>query len=186
MWSACWPCPNLACRRHDEAMSSSPPIGMASFACVSAAWQAHETELRGYLRHRASDHDAADDVLQDVFVKAMRQGQDFCTLDNPRAWLFQVARNALVDRARTAHPHEPFTEELSDTVSMQVDPVTPVDALSGCLIRTLSELHADDATSLTDLSGLSWLWLTAFVGANLFQMASPASARPPKSSRRWV
>ena len=159
---------------------------MASFACVSAAWQAHETELRGYLRHRASDHDAADDVLQDVFVKAMRQGQDFCTLDNPRAWLFQVARNALVDRARTAHPHEPFTEELSDTVSMQVDPVTPVDALSGCLIRTLSELHADDATSLTDLSGLSWLWLTAFVGANLFQMASPASARPPKSSRRWV
>jgi RNA polymerase sigma-70 factor, ECF subfamily len=31
----------------------------------------------------------------------MRQGEGFCTLDKPRAWLFQVARNALVDRART-------------------------------------------------------------------------------------
>lgn len=69
---------------------------------MSSAWRAHEGELLGYLRHRLSDADAADDVLQDVFVKAMRQGQGFCTLDNPRAWLFQVARNALVDRARTA------------------------------------------------------------------------------------
>lgn len=66
---------------------------MAWFACVSAAWQAHEGELRKYLRYRAADADTADDVLQDVFVKAMRQG--FCSLDNPRAWLYQVARNQL-------------------------------------------------------------------------------------------
>jgi hypothetical protein len=26
-----------------------------------------------------------DDVLRDVFVKAMRLGQGFCTLDDPRA-----------------------------------------------------------------------------------------------------
>jgi RNA polymerase sigma-70 factor (ECF subfamily) len=40
-------------------------------------------------------------VLQDVFLKALRAGQNFCMLDNPRAWLFQVARNALVDRLRS-------------------------------------------------------------------------------------
>ena len=54
------------------------------FACVVSVWQAHEGELRGYLRHRLSDTDAADDVLQDVFAKAMQQGQGFCGLDNPR------------------------------------------------------------------------------------------------------
>jgi predicted RNA polymerase sigma factor len=81
-------------------------IDQAPFACVSSAWQACEGELRSYLRHRLSDDHAADDVLQDVFVKAMRYGQGFCILDNPRAWLFQVARNALVDRSRTAHATE--------------------------------------------------------------------------------
>ncbi|MFM2067628.1 MAG: hypothetical protein RLZZ584_2537, partial [Pseudomonadota bacterium] len=92
------------------AHESTARMDGASFSCISTAWQAHEAELRGYLRHRLSDGDAADDVLQDVFVKAMRQGQGFCSLDNPRAWLFQVARNALVDRARTDHPVEPLPE----------------------------------------------------------------------------
>ena len=52
-----------------------------AFACVSLAWQAHEGELRGFLRHRLPDTDAADDLLQDVFLKALRAGQGFCSLD---------------------------------------------------------------------------------------------------------
>lgn len=46
--------------------------GAGAFACVAAAWQAHEAELRGYLRHRVGDEPAADDILQDVLVKEMR------------------------------------------------------------------------------------------------------------------
>jgi RNA polymerase sigma-70 factor (ECF subfamily) len=84
-------------------MGANGPAG--AFACVAAAWQAHEAELRGYLRHRMADAEAADDVLQDVFVKAMRQGRAFCTLDNPRAWLFQW-HATLVDRMHRP-PHEP-------------------------------------------------------------------------------
>jgi RNA polymerase sigma-70 factor (ECF subfamily) len=129
-------------------MNSSQPPQTARFACVAAAWQAHQSELRGYLRHRLSDIDAADDVLQDVFVKAMCQGQGFCTLDNPRAWLFQVARNSLVDRLRIAHPHVPLTDELADTVPLNAQPVAPIDALADCLSRTLGELPADDAAIL--------------------------------------
>lgn len=136
-------------------MSGAPPPGMAGFACVSAAWQAHEGELRGYLRHRAADADTADDVLQDVFVKAMRQGQGFCTLDNPRAWLFQVARNALVDRARTEHPHEAYTDEMAETAPLDTEALAPVDALADCLSRTLGELAEDDQHILRacDLEG---------------------------------
>jgi RNA polymerase sigma-70 factor (ECF subfamily) len=132
---------------------SQPPT--APFSCVGAAWQAHEAELRGYLRRRLSDSDAADDLLQDVFVQAMRQGQGFCALDNPRAWLFQVARNALVDRLRTTHPHEPLTDELAETLPLDTSSLTPVDALADCLSRTLGELPAEDAAVLRacDLEG---------------------------------
>lgn len=138
-------------------MKSDQPSHTAGFACVAAAWQAHEGELRGYLRHRLADSDAAADVLQDVFLKAMRQGHGFCTLDNPRAWLFQVARNALVDRARTAHPYVPLTDELAETLPLNPEPMAPVDALADCLSRTLAELSADDAAVLRacDLEGQS-------------------------------
>jgi RNA polymerase sigma-70 factor (ECF subfamily) len=131
------------------------PLTAAPFACVSAAWQAHEGELRGYLRHRLADADAADDVLQDVFVKAVRHGQGFCTLDNPRAWLFQVARNALVDRARTGHTTEPWPEGPAEPAAPAPDAPAPVDALAGCLTRALGELSQEDAAILRacDLEG---------------------------------
>ncbi len=129
--------------------------GLGNFACVSSAWQAHEGELRGYLRHRLTDADAADEVLQDVFLKAMRSGQGFCSLDNPRAWLFQVARNAVVDRFRMERPTEPLPEELADSAPPPEDAIAPVDALADCLTRVLGELAPDDTAILQacDLDG---------------------------------
>ena len=138
-------------------MGNQPPPSLARFGCVAAAWQAHEGELRSYLRHRAADADVADDILQDVFLKAMRQGQAFCALDNPRAWLFQVARNALVDRARTAHAHEPYREELAETTPLSEEALPAITALTDCLARTINELSEEDQLVLRacDLSGLS-------------------------------
>jgi RNA polymerase sigma-70 factor (ECF subfamily) len=118
------------------------------YGCVGAAWQAHGEEIRGFLRRRLGDAHAADDVLQDVFFKAMRQGKAFCALDDPRAWLFKVAHNALVDRARTAHAAEPI-EPLAELLpAHESEPVSAVDALTGCLQRVLGELSSDDADVL--------------------------------------
>lgn len=130
----------------------------AAFACVAAAWRAHEGELRRYLRHRLPEAATADDMLQDVFLKAMRQGQGFCTLDHPRAWLFQVARNALADRARAraARPVEPLPEELdpAQLAAPEAEPA-PIDALAECVTRVLGELAVEDASVLRacDLEG---------------------------------
>lgn len=126
-----------------------------TFACVTAAWQAHEGELHGFLRRRLADPTAADDVLQDVFLKAMRAGQSFCTLDDPRAWLFQVARNALVDRLRATHESEPLEAHEQHLAAPECEAVAPVDALSECLVRVLSELKPEDADVLRqcDMAG---------------------------------
>lgn len=129
-------------------MKTNQQPASGPFSCVAAAWDAHEGELRGYLQHRLTDQAAADDVVQDVFVKALRQGQGFCALDNPRAWLFRVARNALVDRARTSHPHEVLTPDVVDAVAQIQEPMAPVDALADCLTRTLDELAPEDTAIL--------------------------------------
>jgi RNA polymerase sigma-70 factor, ECF subfamily len=119
------------------------------FACVVAAWQAHEAQLRGYLRHRLGDDAAAEDVVQEVFLKAMSRENALCGIDNPRAWLFQVARNALVDRARTAHPGEPIELHESELVAEPADAAQPsVETLAACVDVALQELPAADAEVL--------------------------------------
>lgn len=53
--------------------------------CLMQAWGAHQAELRGWLHQRLPDTATAQDLLQDVFLKALRQGQAFCGVANARA-----------------------------------------------------------------------------------------------------
>ncbi|HPG63079.1 MAG TPA: sigma-70 family RNA polymerase sigma factor [Casimicrobium sp.] len=154
--------------------ASTPNAPASPFACVTRACRAHESELRGYLRHRLGDDAAADDVLQDVFLKALRQGQVFCALDNPRAWLFQVSRNALVDRARATGRTEPLADDAHETVADAPEEVSAVDALTDCLARVLTELSLDDAAILQacDLDGQTQ---REFAGRNDLSLAATKS-----------
>ena len=131
----------------------SPTFG--DFACVAAAWQAHHAEMLGFLTHRLSDVDTANDVLHDVFMKAMRQGHGFCELDNPRAWLFQVARNSLIDRSRAARPVDPLPSGFDELPAPESSVLAPIDDLANCVTRCLGELGVDDATIVRacDLEG---------------------------------
>jgi len=138
-----------------------------AFACALSAWHRHHAEIRRFLARRASDPHVADDLVQEVFLKAMRQGQGFCTLDNPRAWLFEVARNAWVDHLRGERTTVPLPEDLVDAK----DDTAPVDELAGCVERSLSELSPEDrdvirrcdleGTKLQDYADLKRLTLPA-------------------------
>ena len=120
--------------------------------CLNTAWTAHERELRGWLRHRLGNVAEADDVLQDLFLKALRQGDRFCAVHNARAWLFEVARNTLADRLRVARD----TVELPEDLSAPLEDTDTVDSLTACLPRVLSELSDEDRDVITqcDLRGV--------------------------------
>lgn len=121
--------------------------------CLTQAWNLHEPELRGWARHRLSNPTDTDDFLQDLFLKALRQGEQFCSVQNARAWLFEVARNALADRLRVQRD----TVELPDDLASPVEEVDTVDTLTACLPRVLSELAPEDrdAITLCDLEGMA-------------------------------
>jgi len=152
-----------------DATDRSAMAGMEAFACVSRAWEAHEAELRGFLRHGLGDEHAAEDLLQDTFVKAMREGRGFCTLDNPRAWLFRVARNAMTDRFRGAKPMDPIEQHADSLPLVDPQPAPPVDALTSCLARVLSELAPEDAEVLRvcDVEGQTQKEFAASKGLSL-------------------
>lgn len=133
--------------------------------CLTTAWTSHEPELRSWLRHRLGNPEEADDLLQDLFIKALRQGERFCSVQNARAWLFEVARNTLADRLRVARE----TVELPDDLPAPADETDAVDTLTACLPRVLSELSAEDneAITLCDLQGMSQADFAVAKGLNL-------------------
>ena len=116
-----------------------------AFECVLKAWEDHQSELRLYLIGRLPDPAMADDFLQDVFFRAMRAGRTFCELDNPRAWLFQVARNALTDSFRLNKQWVPVPEHLPDE---RLSDRAPVDELDQCIHKALPQLSEPDRNIL--------------------------------------
>ncbi len=108
--------------------------------CITQAWDQHEAELRGFLRTKIHDHHLAEDLLQDVFIKAVSEGKSFCNLSNTRAWLFKVLRNRLIDYRRTHKDHE----EVEGDYHQQKEVKDPVIYLSHCLPLALNSLSEED------------------------------------------
>jgi RNA polymerase sigma-70 factor, ECF subfamily len=122
-------------------------------SCLLSAWKAQERALRGWLTHQLHDRALAEDLLQEVFLKALRQGERFCSIENARAWLFEVSRNTLADHLRRARE----TVELPTELYIDEEAPPPIDGLVSCLPRVLSELSVEDREAIRccDLEGLS-------------------------------
>lgn len=146
--------------------------------CLMRAWREHEGELRGWLRHRLGNAADAEDLLQDLFLKAMRQGDRFCALENARAWLFEVARNAVADRLRVTRQ----MVELPEDLAAEAAETAAVDDLVSCLPRVLSELSEDDreAITLCDLENITQQEYARRMGLSL----AGAKSRVQRARRR--
>jgi RNA polymerase sigma-70 factor, ECF subfamily len=121
--------------------------------CLMSAWRRHEGELRAWLRGRIGNPQDAEDMLQELFLKALRQDKQFCEIGNVRAWLFEVARNALADRLRLRKEQVELPEDLAH----ETEEPAAVDSLAACLPRALAELSEEDREAITqcDLEGLN-------------------------------
>lgn len=130
---------------------------MQSFDCHHRAWRLHKEALRSFLVHRSGCAAEADDLLQEVFVRVVAQGAAFCEVENPRAWLFHVARNLLVDRLRSAKAQIPLPDDLCSEAAQESEPIEPIDLLSHCLPRVLSELSLEDRAAIVscDIEGMA-------------------------------
>lgn len=97
----------------------------------------------------------AEDVLQQVFLKMASSPPKDVPEERLGAWLFRVARNALVDHGRRARVRTAQT--LPDAGVADANGTGPKKSLSRCLepmLKTLPE-HYADAVKKADLEGRS-------------------------------
>ena len=73
---------------------------------ISEAVEQQRGRLRNFIRSRVPDPNDAEDILQDVFYELVVAYRLMKPVEQATAWLFQVARNRIIDRFRRQQ-HEP-------------------------------------------------------------------------------
>ena len=119
-------------------------------------WSETLDRLRAFVATRVGDREVAADITQDVIVRSIASGA-LERVDNPVAWLYRSARNAVIDHYRTRHPHDPLDDHDRWPDADTPDDV-PNDAtreLSQCLQPLLSQLSpaAREALERVDVDG---------------------------------
>jgi RNA polymerase sigma-70 factor (ECF subfamily) len=67
---------------------------------LTALYEAHRAEILGFLVRMTRDREAAEDLLQETFIRLIREGRAGRMPDEVRPWLYRVAANAAISRSR--------------------------------------------------------------------------------------
>ncbi|MEJ5943803.1 sigma-70 family RNA polymerase sigma factor [Pseudokineococcus basanitobsidens] len=160
--------PRARSRDHLRAMPSTGPTGGAADRFdVQTAYEEHAGAVFAFAVNSLGDRGAAEDALQEVFVRAWRAGDRYgAARGSVRTWLFAIARNVVVDahraRARRPRPVDVAQEHDSpaagDAQSTSLDRLVVVEALA-----RLSDEHREVVVHVHLLGG-SYAELSARTG----------------------
>src|SRR5215475_14595344 len=117
-------------------------------------WRDYRSELLGFIRRRVGAADLAEDILQDVFVKAHLRLDTLADADRIQSWLYQIARNTIIDYYRTGKSSEPLPDEMAERLEHNND--EEWRELGKCvlpMIETLPEGYRE-ALLLSEIDGL--------------------------------
>ncbi|MDR6170424.1 sigma-70 family RNA polymerase sigma factor [Curtobacterium sp. SORGH_AS_0776] len=111
--------------------------GRSADELLATLYREHGDALTRYVRHLTQNGQSVDDVVQETMVRAWQRPAVLeRTPDGARAWLFTVARNLVVDDARSArHRHEygmeqPVDRAEFDHTNAVLDRIVVADALA--------------------------------------------------------
>lgn len=83
----------------------------------------HKSRLYAYLLRLSRDRDAADDLLQEVFIKVIKKLDSYGEREKFSAWLFTVAHHAVMDHFRSGSRRR---EESLDAAGEESVPLTDI------------------------------------------------------------
>ncbi|MBN1553505.1 MAG: sigma-70 family RNA polymerase sigma factor [Phycisphaerae bacterium] len=136
--------------------------GDASSLCPAELVRSYSRAVLSVCLARMNNRHDAEDVMQDVFVKAIKQ---LHRLKNPARvgpWILQIARNTCIDHLRRRKPTEPLPEHIPVPEDTSPDHLDFLDHLHST-IRRLPPDHAE-ALSLYYMDGHNSSHVAALLG----------------------
>jgi RNA polymerase sigma-70 factor, ECF subfamily len=123
---------------------------------VHAAFREHGPALLGFATNALRDQVAAEDCLQETFLRAWRSRSQFDgSRGSVRTWLFAIERNVIADLLRSRHRQPRAVEDVAvvERVSIDADPLTRLGIVEA--LATLTDDHRE-AVVAVHISGMSY------------------------------
>lgn len=93
------------------------------------------TELLNFVHRKVGDKTAAEDIVQEVFIKAFTRSGQLRDTDKMSGWIYQIARNAIIDHyRRNSRIIQPESYNLEDSYNELND------CVALCLERLMTTL----------------------------------------------
>jgi len=96
------------------------PSAMTFSDKVQALFEQFRLPVFRYLLRKTRDSSRAEDIVQETFLRLFRHLSDERPMDNPKAWLFTVANNLMLD----ANRGDQHVRDLDETAWEKVDEAT--------------------------------------------------------------
>lgn len=136
---------------------------------TEAVWELLSAKLRSFIRSRVENDQAAEDILQDAFLRIHQRLATLGDEERIEAWVFQIARNLITDHYRArrrsavqmaSEPPEPPAEPEDSNRNQEV---------AGWLRAAIENLpdRYRDAVSLYELEGVSQAAIADQLGISL-------------------
>jgi len=123
---------------------------------LDVSWAETLDRIKAFVAARVDDPELAADITNDVVARSIASGA-LERVDNPVAWLYRSARNAVIDHYRTRHVHQPLDglDAWPDPGPTDNRPNAATRELARCLQPMLHQLPASarDALTRVDVDG---------------------------------
>lgn len=130
-------------------------------------WQEYHSRLRAFIKSKIADDMATDDILQNVFLKMHSGLASLKDKTKIQSWLYQVARNAIMDYFRMKKPSVEIPEWLPHPEAHPTERI--MQELLDCLqpmIQRLPEYYRE-AVILSEIKGLTQKEVAQVQGTSL-------------------
>jgi RNA polymerase sigma-70 factor, ECF subfamily len=151
-------------------------------AAFAELYDACVGQLYGYLVARLGSRDAAGDVMQSAFLRAVKSRRQFRGVENPIAYLFQIARNEASRPARKQSAATPWSEVAEPFAKSNHNP-DDAEAIAAAIARL--EPVDQELVGLKIYAGLTFREIATIVGRPQATVAT-RYRRAIDSLRNWL
>jgi RNA polymerase sigma factor (sigma-70 family) len=124
-------------------------VRQGDVSAYGALYAAHVGAVRTTVRAQMSDREAAEDVVQDVFVRALESLPKLDDAARFRPWLLSIARHTAIDARRAVR----VTEEVVDREGgVEPDRLAELGEMASLVWGTVAGLSARDGTAMAMVS----------------------------------
>ena len=127
----------------DEALMTAVRDG--DLAKLGLLFERYHVALFDFLSWMTGDRTAAEDLVQDIFVRILKYRTTYRDGSHFETWLFRIARNARADYFRTRPPLEPLAADVLERPEPGPSPMRRLEAdrERARLKRALLQLRED-------------------------------------------